>query len=130
MAGLKKRSVIQFPALFIVCIASAVIVFALRNNNISATNHGNPLAAQQSDEKVIERQENLEFTIKNTTDKQITYINYILEFTETGVGRPMMQYVLDREARPTASEVALKYIEHFFFAQLKYSIELLFRLTL
>jgi hypothetical protein len=60
--------------------------------------------------KVEDWLENLSFTIKNTSDKQITYIDYILEFTETGIGRPMMQYVLDKGVRPTASEDVRKFV--------------------
>ena len=66
--------------------------------------------AESGGGKVEDWLENLSFTIKNTTDKQITYINYILEFTETGVGRPMMQYVLDKGLHPTAPEIWRKYI--------------------
>ena len=54
MARLKVRSVIQILVLFAVCVASAMIGFALRNYNAGAHNPNQPLALQQSDEKVIE----------------------------------------------------------------------------
>lgn len=66
--------------------------------------------AESGGGKIEDWLENLSFTIKNTSDKHITYINYILEFTETGVGRPMMQYVLDKGVRPTAPEDVRKYV--------------------
>jgi hypothetical protein len=36
--------------------------------------------------------ENLEFTVRNTSDRRITYIVIQIDFPETGVGAPMMVY--------------------------------------
>jgi len=108
MARLKIHSVTQILLLVVVCVTSAVIGFALRNNNASDPKPNQPSTLQQSDEKVIDRQRNqnepfeisdlsvqstnvllgetldvrklpesrdwlkdLQFTIKNKSDKQI-----------------------------------------------------------
>ena len=57
MARLKKRSVLQGLVLFIVCVASALIGFALRNNYASTPESDRLSVIQQSDEKVIEIKE-------------------------------------------------------------------------
>jgi hypothetical protein len=53
--------------------------------------------------------EALEFTINNTYDKQITYLNFDIMFPETGVDRPMMVYQMDRGIHPTAFGDNLRY---------------------
>jgi hypothetical protein len=53
--------------------------------------------------------ENLEFSFKNTSDKQITFLDLELAFPETGEGRPLMMYVLSMGIHPTASENTMKY---------------------
>jgi hypothetical protein len=110
MARLKIHSVTQILVLVVVCVASAMNGFALRNKNTSDPKPSRPPTLQQSDEKVVERQrhqnepfeisdlsvqttnvllgekfnvsklpesrdwlKDLQFTIKNKSDKQITY---------------------------------------------------------
>lgn len=57
MARLKKRGVLQGLVLFIVCVASALIGFALRNNYANTPKSDQLPVIQRSDEKVIEIKE-------------------------------------------------------------------------
>src|SRR5215470_4933465 len=57
MARLKIHSVTQILVLVVVCVAFAMMGFALRNKNTSGPKPSRPPTSQQSDEKVIERQE-------------------------------------------------------------------------
>lgn len=53
--------------------------------------------------------ENLEFSLKNKSDKQVRYILLQLQFPETEVNGPMMAYNIEIGMHPKASEVELRY---------------------
>jgi hypothetical protein len=138
MARLKVRSVIQIIVLFAVCVASAIIGYALRNNNAGNSNPNQPSALQQSDEKVIDWQrhqnepfevsdlsvqatsvilgeklnvrtlpenrnwlKDLQFAIKNESDKQITYLAYSLIFPQAIISGGQLVYTLDVGVPPS-----------------------------
>lgn len=129
MARLKVRSVIQILVLIAICGVSAMIGFALRNNNASDP--------KQSDEKVIERQrhqnepfevsdlrvqatsvllgeklnvrtlpenrdwlKDLQFAIKNKSDKLITYFVYSLIFPQAIISGGQLVYTMDAGIPP------------------------------
>ncbi|MGA9772433.1 MAG: hypothetical protein WBV94_25595 [Blastocatellia bacterium] len=152
MANLKTHRINQTGLLLAVCIASAMLGFALRDNKTIAAKTYPALILQQSDEKVIEKYdhgnepveldnlsiktvkiapgqkfsakaitemgggrvedwlENLEFTINNKANKQITFILIEFQFPETDASGARMVYnKLGIGIPPKASANALKY---------------------
>ena len=137
MARLKIHSVTQILMLVVFCVAPAMMGLALRNKNTSDPKPSRLPTLQQSDEKVIKRQQrqnepielsdlsvqninvllnekinvntlpdnkswlkNLQFTIKNKSGKQITYIHYSIVFPQAIIKGGVAVYTKDVGVSP------------------------------